>query len=219
MGGRGVIYFLGEANMADKQPAKHDLSSKVVTDPAHPPDALLLLGIPGTSSEAGHTRLYFDPQFSSYIDIPDDAILHSQEIPRDESPFGQSYVWVKRDALMAQGKAAASRLKAGFLEGAIAQAYLSGAAGGAAAGPNIQPTLSIWCPTLGPACWPTAFRCPAHTPACPQMAPTAFQCASGPQVCLPTAVIVCQPSPFCPIPTFGLCPRPTLFCPIQTGFC
>src|SRR5215831_3706359 len=104
---RAAVFREG-ANMASEKgkPGGDNLSSKIVTDPANPPDAVLLVGIQGASSEAGHTRLYFDPQFSNYIDIPDNALLHSQDIPADQSPFGQSYVWVKREALLKRERGA-----------------------------------------------------------------------------------------------------------------
>ena len=38
--------------------------SKIVKDPQQPPDALVLSGYLGASSEPGHTRLYFDLQLS-----------------------------------------------------------------------------------------------------------------------------------------------------------
>jgi hypothetical protein len=44
------------------KPQEDDFISKIVKDPAQPPDVLLLTGYLGASSEPGYTRLYFDPQ-------------------------------------------------------------------------------------------------------------------------------------------------------------
>src|SRR5689334_24484647 len=71
---------------------------KVVSDPAQPPNALLLIGYLGASSEDGHVRLYFDAQLNDYIEIPETAILHTMEVPREQSVLGGSLVWLKRDA-------------------------------------------------------------------------------------------------------------------------
>jgi len=48
----------------------------------------MLTGYLGQSSEDKYTRLYFDVQLSSYVEIPDDAILHTQDLPADSSPLG-----------------------------------------------------------------------------------------------------------------------------------
>ena len=57
----------------------------------------MLSGYLGASSEEGHTRLYFDPQLSTYVEIPDDAILHSQAAGGEDG-LGGSHVWIKQDA-------------------------------------------------------------------------------------------------------------------------
>src|SRR5947208_10258363 len=99
------------------------LAAHVVRDPRDPPDLQLLVGFPGASSEEGHTRLYLEPLLSDYVEIPDDAILHVQNLPPETSPLGGAYLWVRRDAQVIHGKAGGERSKAGFLEGRIAQAY------------------------------------------------------------------------------------------------
>ena len=48
--------------------------------PTNPPNTVMLSGYVGASSEDGHTRLYFDMELSSYVDIPNDAILHREPL-------------------------------------------------------------------------------------------------------------------------------------------
>ena len=87
--------------MAEKSRSHKDsFVSKVVTDPANVPDTLLLSGWLGDSSLPNQTRLYFDPQLSNYVEIPDDAILHSQDQPAGPSLPGASHVWIKKEALL-----------------------------------------------------------------------------------------------------------------------
>jgi hypothetical protein len=106
-----------------------DFVSKLVTDPSDPPDALLLRGFLGESSEEGCIRLYFEPELRTYVEIPTGDILHSQPIPPEQSPLGGSYVWIKRDTEVVYGKPTPRRPKAraDFFRGAIMQQF-SGAA-------------------------------------------------------------------------------------------
>src|SRR5947207_11181697 len=111
-----------------------DFVSKIVKDPNAPPNTLLLQGYLGDSSDEGHVRLYLDPQLSDYVEIPENAILHTQDIP--DATLGETYVWITQDAELIHGKAGPQRLKASFLEGRLQQEFLAGAVGaqGAAAG-------------------------------------------------------------------------------------
>ena len=99
--------------------------STIVEDPAKPPKALLLPGFVGDSSEPGCIRLYLNAQLSDYIEIPEEAILHTEEIPRDRSPLGGKYIWIRRDAEVIHGPVGPNRLKATYLEGWLRQVYLA----------------------------------------------------------------------------------------------
>lgn len=89
---------------------------------------LLLTGYLGASSEANHTRLYFDAALSNYVEIPDDAILHTQDISTDASSLAGTNVWIKKDAVLTHGKVGTQRTKAKFLEGAIVNNFMKAAA-------------------------------------------------------------------------------------------
>ncbi len=81
---------------------EHDLVFHIVKNPQEPPEAFLLMGFAGRSAQEGHTRLYLDLLLSSFVELPDDAILHVVEIPASQSPLGGHYVWVRRDEELVQ---------------------------------------------------------------------------------------------------------------------
>ncbi|HYE14606.1 MAG TPA: hypothetical protein VD968_09220, partial [Pyrinomonadaceae bacterium] len=64
-----------------------DFVARIVRDPNDPPDLLLLSGYLGSSSEEGHVRLYLNEELSRYVEIPEGAIRHTQEIPPEQSPL------------------------------------------------------------------------------------------------------------------------------------
>lgn len=183
--------------MAKEKPRHADFVGQVIKDPKSPPETLLLQGFPGASSEKGHTRLYFDAQLSSYIEIPDEAILHSKELSVEHSPLGGAYLWIKKDAQVIHGSVGPSRVKAAFLEGPI----MGGAVG--IPGPD----------------WPGGgFPVPTYG-GCPPL-PTAF-CPTRPGFGCPPPTVTCPTRPWtgCPLPT-RFCPtRPEHGCPPPTPAC
>lgn len=211
--------------MADKSKSPGDnFISKIVKDPRQVPDTLLLNGYLGASSESNYTRLYFDAQLSSYVEIPEDGILHTQDYPGD--PLGKSYVWIKKDAILIHGKAGT---KAKFLEGPIVNEYMNVAGIGQGSGTTNNsificnetyqdwvcgttkrgllctvaqpPTNEQWCPTHYP-CPVTRHNCPTQS--------------DGPAVCITKICEVqgigqqqAQPLGF----TFPQCKTVPPFCP------
>jgi hypothetical protein len=162
--------------------ARNDFVSKIVKDPKNPPNAVMLTGFVGTSSEKGHTRVYFDANLSSYVEIPNDAILHTQEVGA-ESSLGGTYVWVKRDAELIYGSAATARPKGKFLEGPIVQRHLQGALGAPGAAAAFPRSLA--CPT-GP------WGCPGTVQL--NCLPTRIGCYTAPIVCHHPGTLVCPPT-------------------------
>ncbi|MFL6253432.1 MAG: hypothetical protein ACJ74T_00265, partial [Pyrinomonadaceae bacterium] len=106
-----------------------DFVGRLVQDPKDPQPVTLLSGYLGSSSEEGHVRLYLDEELCRYVEIPQKAIRHTQELPPEQSPLGGSLVWIDRDAEVLHGAAGSERRKATFLEGQIAQDYIGGAGG------------------------------------------------------------------------------------------
>src|SRR5215831_1068176 len=211
-----------------------DFVSKVVKDPKQPPDALLLTGYLGESSEEGHTRLHFDPELKNYVEIPNDAVLHTQPIPKESSSLGGHHVWIKRDAELIHGTVGPERTKAKFFEGPIAAAV--GAAGVGAgpvtalpAGCPVTAPTACACPlTIIPIQCPTQpLHCPPPTPLCPVTllhgcvsplphcppSPPPLLCPHTPLHGCPSPLPHCVPTPTCPVtPVLG-CPSPLPHCP------
>jgi hypothetical protein len=146
---------------------KEHFVSKVVTDPKQPPDTLLLMGYVGESSEEGYTRLYFDAQLSVYVEIPNTAILHIQEIPVEQSVLGESYVWIQKDAELVHGKVGPNRVKAKFLEGPIVQEFMRGSQLGVAG--MGQPMPQFGGPVPQPGVQASFGYCPSVNFPCPQI--------------------------------------------------
>ncbi len=203
-----------------KSPARGaDFVAKIVKDPKNPPATVMLTGFLGASSEPGHTRLYFDPHLSNYVEIPDDAILHTEEVPA-QGGLGATHVWIRQDAQLIYGPAGSERPKGTFLEGPIMQAHMPAAAaaaaaaggGGAAAIPN---TLHLACqPSVVVICQSAFVHCRTPVAACPPS--LHHPCLTLPAICHRTPITPCI-TPQC---TFGPgCPPPTLqpHCPILSA--
>ncbi|MCP4654739.1 MAG: hypothetical protein GY856_04885, partial [bacterium] len=97
----------------EEKSKEDEIVSKLVKDPDNPPETLLLAAFLGRSSEENHTRLYLDPQLKYSIEVPDDAILHTQKL---DQPLGGSYVWVSQDAEVVYGEVGPNRPKAKLTE-------------------------------------------------------------------------------------------------------
>lgn len=78
--------------MARAKPTNH--VAAVVSDPANPPDVVLVGGYLGASAYDGYERLYTNASLSFWVDIPGDDLLNQAPIPND--PLGAVYIWVRR---------------------------------------------------------------------------------------------------------------------------
>lgn len=101
----------------------------VAGDGTTAPDVRMLTGWLAPSGDAATTRLYLDASLGTYVDIPNDTLLYSEEIPNSH-PSGASTVWVRNGAELREGGSALARA-AKFLTGPVQQAF--GAQGFAAA--------------------------------------------------------------------------------------
>jgi hypothetical protein len=203
-----------KGNMPAKEPRLDEFTAKAVTDPKNPGEVLLVTGFLGASSEPKHTRIYWDASLGTYVDVKTTDISHTEPLPKEQSPLGGSYIWLKRDAQVYFG-AGGQSAKGKFFEGPLMAAYGGqfGALGGGGAGlPAAQALAVAGIPSLvcsyAAGCWFSWNACPtfvgygcgphgggsvgAH--ACPQLQ---AQIAAP----LPGAVVqslVCFPSGACP---------------------
>jgi hypothetical protein len=184
-------------------------TAKVVPDPKNPGESLLLTGFLGAATDSKQTRIYWDPSLSSYVDVDTADIIHAEPLPKEQSPLGGSYIWVKRSAEVSVS-AGGQTTKGKFFQGPVMSAY-GGTFGGAG--------------VVGGAI-PTQFACGPHPRTvadCPPGAMAAGAGAAVPQgiasaAChLPT--LLCSYAPHCwfswdACPTFiGCGPHGTPACP------
>jgi len=221
--------------MADPKPSEpriepHPLVEALVPDPSQPPERTTkLFGYPGRSPNESETRLWLDLDLTSYVDVPDDAILHSRTLPDD----GGTILWVRTDAQLRYASVSSHAAQADFLSGSIATSHLGGAAGAPFPFPGpgpIPPTFpGTGCPPP-----PTFDYCPSRLGPCltigatlaicchPSLYPGA-PCPTAPSMCCPPSVYphLCPPSVFpvhCPPPTFPVhCPPSVLYHLCQTS--
>ena len=199
-------------------PKKDDakpLADRLVPDPKNPPDLSMLQGWLGASAEDKHRRLYLDPELSQSLEIPEDAIVHTQDIPVEVNPLGGSWVWVKADAAIKQGPGL-ERLYARFLRGQIQQDFF--ATGGAGAGGGTvgaPPTNPPYCAT------PTIFNCPTRLAWC---RPSVFTICPSQLTLCQTRQLICQVTapPFQSVAApciTRVCPSAVDACPSAPGGC
>jgi hypothetical protein len=193
----------------------HPMVEALNPDPSKPPvRTVKLFGFPCNSPTANQTRLWLDSELTSYVDIPNDAILYAKELP-DE---GGSVVWVEADAELSYGSVSSHTAQAGFLTGAITSAHLGpAAAGGAGVGPlPPQPIVT----------GPSACACPSHAtpcvslPVCPSEAMLPSHCTLCPsQVCPSHPPCPSVPCPSHTTPCLSHVPCPSVPCPSHTIPC
>jgi hypothetical protein len=106
---------------ANDTPKNADFIQKIVSDAKNPPQTRTLTGWFGDAGTKGSRRLYTDAQLSSYVDIPADAILHSEPV-KDSQPPGAVMVWVKADAQL--DSSSASSRASRFLQGDLTKDLL-----------------------------------------------------------------------------------------------
>jgi len=92
------------------------LVAALVPDPgAGPPDATVLQGYLGKSTTAHVWRLYLDAALTSYVEFPEDDILH-----HTQTADGGTVVWVQKTLELTVTKVSSTTIQAEFLSGAIA---------------------------------------------------------------------------------------------------
>ncbi|HVD39715.1 MAG TPA: hypothetical protein VNC16_01770 [Solirubrobacterales bacterium] len=180
----------------------HPLVEALASDPSQPPKpATRLFGYPGPAADSKSTRLWLDEELSSYVDVPNDAILHSKTLDDDAGTI----LWVDPTATLTHGSPGAQEVQAEFLGGTIAQRNLAGAAPAAGLG-----TLEA---TIATVCRPSLART-----AC--ILPTDLGCKVSYNIPCVTRQLPCQSRGFVCISVNVRCPTDPMLCdPIQTLRC
>jgi hypothetical protein len=134
-----------------KMPDEEGFVKNLVPDPSQPPDVTLLSGYSGRSSRPGHWRLYLSVELTSYVDIPEADIVHSQPLDKDQSPLGGTLLWVRRGADLKTTSMASRESQADFLRGTIAGSITAGGLGFGLEATALPTTFSVTqcatCPT------------------------------------------------------------------------
>jgi hypothetical protein len=129
-----------------------DFIANVHADPAKPEATIMLAGFIGHGAE-GEVRIYPEASLSHWYDVAEGDVVHAMPVP--EAKLGGSYVWVRANAPIKPGAAAAA------------------AATGAAAAPQAAMPWTLTC-TLNAAApvggWPPSLGCQPSVMACPPAA-------------------------------------------------
>jgi hypothetical protein len=154
--------------MPDKLP-QHPFVESVKSDPSGPAKKIVILtGLPGDSDRSDCQRLYLTTKLDYYAEFPVSAILSAETVPADQSPVpGQeaTRVAVSRDATIRYVTETSPQPIDEFdLDVRL------GAAGRAAAVPNVLSVVDVCIPTRGATCiqdgCPTDATC--HVTECHQ---------------------------------------------------
>jgi hypothetical protein len=230
----------GDPMSEEVKPKLDEFTTKVVSDPAKPQETLLLQGFLGASSQPDHTRVYSDITLESYVDVANADIIHVEPLPKETSPMGGSYLWVKKETEVLPGTGTGEpAAKANFLQGPIATEAAKATIGVTQPVQFKTVPLVACLPTiLVRACAPSPLpHCFVQTPACPTRPVICDIAVSGGGPCnIPDPTIQEQTVQFQPAPAaapaafgfaapqeqaFGTFPSatcPTAFCPAPTRF-
>jgi len=132
-----------QGNPDDDRAYEDRLIQSLVPDPSAVPDARALFGFLGKSTREGFWRLYVSPDLDEYVEVPEDAMIHREQLAREQSALGGTVIWVKRDATLLHTRTVSREAQAGFLDGSIVTAYLRGAKAGALLGQNALAGLGL----------------------------------------------------------------------------
>jgi hypothetical protein len=174
-----------EGDDKDGRLKEDPLVAALVPDPgAGPPDAAVLHGYVGKSTTANSWRLYLDAALTSYVEVPEDSILHHQNIAD-----GGTLVWVATSLELKVTTVSSATIQAEFLSGAIAAGRMQPTVRANEAARAALPR-SVGCPSILNNCTSQILRCPSDG------CPTWSNC--------PTETGWCRPSEFRPLCTlFG----------------
>lgn len=194
----------------------HPLVEALASDPGKPPEkATRLFGFPGPAAESGATRLWLDPDLTSYVDVPDEAIVHSQTLDNDEGTM----LWVEPEAKLTYSTTRSQEVQAEFLGGSIAEGNLSKAA--LRPQPGLpwgeRPRITIWS-YVWFECMPSEqvpCRVSFDIPCISRQLPCQtrdFPCRTQEVICITPGIACRTEPPICPELSNLRCPTPGVPC-------
>jgi len=183
----------------------HPLVEALASDPNQSPQpATRLFGYPGPAADSKSTRLWLDLDLTSYVDVPNEAIVHHQTLENDQGTI----LWVEPSATLSHATTQSQEVEAEFLGGPISQAHLAAAAppavggfGGLNWGGGRLQTLGIACPGPNSFAW---SPCPP-TDLVPCRVSANIPCTTRDVGCQPVS-IGCPSRAFCPPSRDFRCP-------------
>lgn len=75
-----------------------DWVAKLAADPNKKPDVVVVTGFCGTAPEGKSVRVFLNAELQNWVDVPVEAVLHREAIPKSVSPLGGSYLWIDKSA-------------------------------------------------------------------------------------------------------------------------
>ena len=109
-----------------KQLRQDKLVERLVADPSNPTQAQVLLGYLGHSDRPGFWRVYSTPELGNdYIEFRERDFLYSEPLETGESSLGGSVVWLDAAAEVTRTQGSSRETQARFLEGDIADRYMT----------------------------------------------------------------------------------------------
>jgi hypothetical protein len=167
-----------------------DFIEKVRPNPKSTDALVVLQGYLGQSDLSDHVRIYFNPELSDFIELPEREICYAEPVKSEEDALGGSRLWVRKTAVFTTGDPAhTNRAKSSFLEGDLLKAF-GGPAADFRAGignnipsafleqgcvPHTEPfgvcnvhTKQDWCQVFEPTTGTPTFQNPSCFQTCPQ---------------------------------------------------
>lgn len=142
----------------------HPLVTKLNPNPDDPPDLVALHGYIGPSKEKGNVCIHHGLDFSSYTEVPKDAIRHVEPVdPSNEN--SPTVVLIPASTQVRHVRKTVQTGEAGFLAGGIAASQLRGIAALTPGACTLQPTMC--CPSNAPEVPTQRPPCPPPTRGCP----------------------------------------------------
>jgi hypothetical protein len=190
---------------ASKKLPRDRVTAALVPDPSQsPPDAVVLHGWVGNSTDPNLLRLYLSHDMRTFVDVPEAEVLHSRQLPDDQGTL----IWLPRTLSLTHQSTQSAEVQAQFLSGSIAGAHLpsAGPTDIASQLPHVQPTppyTILYCHTHVHMCPTPLLTCPVTLPFCPT------------EACQPSRLIIC-PTPsavyLCMHTQVGPCPTAPYIC-------